>query len=276
MLLASRPSCTAREVFEACCAGVRDAHRKARLAPNAPKVETAAADYTTAADHGSLHAIVAASYEPYGAATVDDFVWLYEQRLVKGGAGRGYYEAIRTGNRDERCALCNAKQASTLDHHLPKTEHPIFAVTPENLLPACRDCNAAKRASLRPTLNMYFDDLGPGAWLRAVIQPTGGIFVPDFELVVQPTWSTALADRAQAHFEILDLRSMYSFEAVRHLVGIRVQLAGLLAAGGAAAVQWHLQEAAASWAANDPNSWQAAIYAACADSTWFCEGGFRG
>ncbi|GCE75634.1 HNH endonuclease [Cellulomonas biazotea] len=276
MLLTTRPSIAARDVFEACCVGIVDAHRKARLVPNSSKIGAAAADYATAAQQGRLQTIVATSYEPYGTATVGDFVWLYDQRLVRSRVGRGYYEAIRTGNRDERCALCNAKQASTLDHHLPKAEHPIFAVTPENLLPACRDCNAAKLASLRPTLNTYFDDLGPGRWLSAVIVIRGGSFVPDFELAVQPTWSPALADRAQAHFEVLRLRTVYSFEASRHLVGIRDQLAGLLDRGGAAAVQLHLQEAAASWAANDPNSWQAAIYEACAASTWFCGGGFRG
>jgi len=239
--------------------------------PNAPKVELAALDYEAAGAAGTIPSITASRYEPYGAATTADFVWLYDNRLVASVPGKVHYRSIRDSN-GGRCALCNVRGASTLDHHLLKTVHPIFAVSPDNLVPSCRDCNTTKLANTVATLNPYFDDLGTGPWLEAIVaRTTPATF--DFKLMPQPAWSADLAARAHAHFELFELARIYAYQADRQVAGIRALLGSLNRDVGPTAVRRHLQESADSWWAAEPNSWEAALYAALSASDWFCDGG---
>jgi len=264
---------SAREVFETCCESIQDALRKGTLSPNASKVELAAHDYSVAGEAGTIQNLDAAAYEPLGSATVADFVWLYDQRLVGSKPGRAYYELLRDANKNGRCALCNVRRAWTLDHHLPKVQYPVFAVTPDNLLPACYDCNKIKLDNQTPTLNTYFDDLGPGPWLKVEVIPADP-WIPEFSLQVQATWSPELTARAQAHFDLFGLQKFYAYQANRQVAGIRHFLEELLASQGMAGVRKHLDGTAESWQISEPNSWEAALYAALAASDWFCSGGF--
>lgn len=264
---------SARAVFDACCQGIESSERKGRLLPSATKVELAADDYAAAGEAGTIEALKAATYEPLEPATVDDFVWLYEQRLVDSVPGRMFYELLRDGNRDGRCALCNAAPAWTLDHHLPKADHPIFAVTPDNLLPACRDCNSKKLKNPTSILNTYFDDLGASPWLQVTLRP-GRPWIPEYSLQIQSTWSSELAERAQEHFNLLKLREFYAYQAIRHASGIRHHLEHLLETEGVLGVRQYLERSGESWNRADPNSWEAALYAGLIASDWFCSGGF--
>lgn len=272
MLLTARPAFSARGVFIACCNGIADADRKARVLPNVGKVEEASAAYAVAGGIGSLHTFVVATYDPLGMATADDFQWLYETRLVRSEPGRKYYRRLRDGN-DERCALCNVRIATTLDHHLPKSTFSVLAVTPDNLLPACAECNHVKLSKTIPTLNTYFDDLGPGSWLKArIIEATP--YIAEFYLDPQTSWPAELAERAHAHFDLFGLQRLYAAQANRQLAGVRQFLAGLHAATGPEGVRLHLEGTATSFAKVEPNGWETAVYAAAAASDWFCDGGF--
>lgn len=273
MLRAKRPTLQASGVFESCCKGIRDTKRKERLQANQDGVDTATRDYESAGNAGKIHDIHAGSYPLQAEATTEDFIWLYDARLVKGAATRVSYLLIRDGNRAGRCALCNVSRAASLDHHLPKAKHPILSCVPDNLLPACLACNHKKLSKDVPTLNPYFDDLGQGRWLRAeVIETSPAVF--SFRIKAQRSWSPELADRAIKHFELLELNETYAFEAARLSAGIRRRLTDLLDAKGTQAVRAHLTGEAESWTHAEPNSWQAALYEAMSESTWYCGGGF--
>lgn len=275
MLVTPRAAFTAQDVFDDICFGISDPQRKKNLKANGPKVQSAAHDYEVAGNQGAIHKILATAYKPYGTAKPVDFIWLYDQRLVTSARGRVYYRSIRDSN-GGRCALCNVRGASTLDHHLPKATHPIFAVTPDNLLPACKDCNSTKLASLTATLNTYFDDLGCGPWLTATVLETTPATI-EFEIDPQPTWTADLTARAEAHFRLFKLADLYAYQAARQIAGIRRLLANLARAMGPTkapdAVRQHLADEAESWREAEPNSWEAALYAALANSDWFCAGG---
>lgn len=275
MLPVLRSTIEASDLFNACCAGIRSAARKDRLVPNAQKVAMASTDYAAAGAAGTIHSLAASTYQPYGEATQDDFVWLYERRLVAHATCRVHYELLRNQNRGGRCALCNVRIAASLDHHLPKTVHPIFAVSPDNLLPACGECNKKKLSSMTPTLNPYFDDLGRGRWLQARVVPLSPAVI-NFFLLPSATWTPELTSRAQAHFELFQLAEVYAHEASRQLSGIRHRLAGLLESQGADGVRDHLLAEAESWTQAEPNSWESALYDALAHSDWFYSGGFSG
>lgn len=272
MIRTPRPNLVTSAVFADCCSSIEDADRKQRLFRNAGRVSAAGTQYSELGLSGRLSSFDASLYEPL-EATQADFDWLYDVRLVKSSPGRRHYRQIRDGN-SGRCALCNVRDATTLDHHLPKSQFPVLAVTPDNLLPACDACNHVKLANTRPILNAYFDELGSSAWLSArVIESTP--YTLEYYVVPDPDWSPTLADRAIGHFDLLELSVLYAKQAVRMLAGMRKAFADLHDAGGATGVRAHVQWLAASYRDAEPNGWEAAILTAAAASDWFCDGGFR-
>lgn len=272
MLRTVRPTVTVRDVFSACCSTIADSNRKIRLSLNSENVETASAAYASAGLSGGLDTLLASVFVPVGMATADDFEWLYEARLVKSRPGRKYYTMLRDAN-NERCALCNVRPATTLDHHLPKSVFPVLVVTPDNLIPACETCNHTKLDTKTPTLNTYFDDLGPEPWLRARIIETTP-YVPEYYIDPQPAWAPELTARAQEHFDLFGLKKLYAAQANRYLAGIRLMLTDLHQQVGKGAVQDHFRDSARSFAAAEPNGWETAICLAAASSDWFCDKGF--
>lgn len=272
MLLTPRPQVSIDEVFNACCRSIRDTALKGRVESNYTKVLNDSVNYSIAGLSGSLRNLNPSMHRPMGSATSDDFEWLYETRLVKCKEGRPFYKGLRDGN-NERCALCNVRPATTLDHHLPKSEFPVLSVTPDNLLPACDTCNRIKLADMTPTLNTYFDDLGPGQWLKVRIIETAP-YTLVYWIQPQPQWSSDMTARAYAHFKLFGLQKLYAAQAIRHLSGLRMTLRKLLRDVGSAGVKQSLEESAASFMNAEPNGWEGAVLSGAASSDWFCSGGF--
>ena len=61
------------------------------------------------------------------------------------------------------CPLCEVNLANTLDHFIPQTNYPLFAVHPRNLIPSCSLCNGHKSDNItdetgkRKFWNAYLD-----------------------------------------------------------------------------------------------------------------------
>lgn len=74
-----------------------------------------------------------------------------------------YLSRLRKSSPDV-CPMCGGFHPTTLDHYLPKTDYPVWAIFSKNLIPAC-GCNMARgdvvkldnRPSVR-VLHPYFDD----------------------------------------------------------------------------------------------------------------------
>ena len=82
-----------------------------------------------------------------GSVTTDEMVSVYDQRMAgKKGPGRHVYDAIKLLPKQGICPFCDHRPVSTLDHLLPKRLFPALAVTPDNLVGACADCNKTKLA----------------------------------------------------------------------------------------------------------------------------------
>jgi hypothetical protein len=166
----------------------------------------------------------------------------------------------------------------TLDHHLPKAKYTVLAVTPNNLVPCCRDCQSSKECAFptkaeEQTLHPYFDDVESETWVCADIVPTAPAA---FQYYAAPPkhWGQLLRDRAAQHFKTFGLAQLYARNAGSHLAGIRTALRTVFDAGGTEALRKHLLEQAESWEVSSKNSWEAAMYRASAASDWFCDGGF--
>lgn len=80
------------------------------------------------------------------------------------------------------CPMCGGFHPTTLDHYLPKTDYPVWAIFSKNLVPAC-GCNmvrgdvvkSAHTHSVR-VLHPYFDDL-----MKHRILTTSITHAPDFK-----------------------------------------------------------------------------------------------
>lgn len=273
------PSQLAREVFELCISKVRNADLKRRLQAVATLVESEAAKLEEAARAGTLHALPQQGVLN-GDVQADEMEKVYTSRMAKADTpGRPVYDALLAAPAYGRCPLCNQRTVSTLDHQLPKTTHSALVVTPLNLVPACKDCNTTKLDKLptfagEVTLHPYFDHVDTVSWLKARVHRTNPVSVGFF---VEPPgdWDAVLADRVSNHFSLFKLGTLYASHAAEELASQQLSLSQLHTSSGAASVQAHLLDQAATRRAAQLNSWQTACYTALAADEWFCDGGFN-
>ena len=272
------PSNDPSTVFLACVDRVRDHDLRARLQSVQPHIAFVSASYREAADLRQFHTIPSEG-NVNGVVTTDEMSDVYKFRMArKHSAGRHIYDSLMAASPLGRCPLCGQGTVSTLDHYLPRTHFPSLAVTPANLIPACKDCNHAK-GEIYPlheneqTLHPYFDDVEDEAWLFAeVIQQSPATL----RFYVQPPvlWNPVLANRVTRHFNIFGLAKTYGSYAGEEIAIIRHNLQGIYVTGGANQVRAHLTERFESALAVHINSWHTASYRALAESAWFCDGGF--
>lgn len=120
--------------------------------------------------------------------------WLYEHRLRTGDGLAIREEILALG--EDGCAYCHNPNAKTLDHLYPKAIFPRLAVTPLNLVPACRDCNEDRSTgSGTVSVNPYFDHWADDdLWLSARLPDPSDPVDVRFAVVVPPSWSQQQVD----------------------------------------------------------------------------------
>lgn len=260
-------------------ANVANAALRQRITDALNVIENEETRYEQCGTATALYQIAAAN-EIQPAVTKADMIWVYDNKLSKDGQpGRPDYDTIRASSQHGLCPLCAERPVATLDHYLAKTTHPVFAVTPLNLLPACSDCNKVKlnRAPATAddqTLHPYFDDVDDAIWLQAMIVAGAP---PTVSFTVQPPdhWPQVKQARVQTHFDTLELAALYGSKAAQELAQISYVLNKVADDAGPDAVRQHLEEQATGRRVPARNSWQAALYTALATSQWFWNGGHR-
>lgn len=279
MIKLEHPDLDAGNIFALCISRVRNPALKTRLASVATNVIQASETFEDLAAQARLYEFVREAVIG-GTVTTSEMEAVYTQRMVpKSAPGRAAYDKLMSLARSGKCPLCAQRDASTLDHHLPKAHYPALAVTPLNLVPWCTDCNKAKLASLptnanEETLHPYFDDIDDDRWLFASVQTTAPASLKFF---ADPPdhWDAVLAARMRLHFETLGLGDLYAAQGADELLNIRHQLRTIHDTGGAATVRSELLSRAESARAVRVNGWRVSAFEAFAVSDWFCDGGFR-
>jgi hypothetical protein len=271
------PKFSAKVVYSACISRIKDQKLKKKLLAIIGDVAKFDTRYRAAGRKAILYKLL--PHDGVGEVTRDQMIKVYTYRMAKKeAAGRFYYDELMASPAQGRCPLCGQGTVTTLDHHLPKTEFPLLVVTPYNLIPACADCNKGKLDSLasnadEQTLHPYFDDIDAAVWLKATVVQSVPAAARFF---VETTALPAnMAKRAEQHFSSFKLGRLYTSHAADEIVGISERLTNLLKVGNAIAVKADLLASASSRAKAKKNSWQAALYAALADSDWYCKGGCK-
>lgn len=278
MIKLAPPALDPGEVFSLCISRVRNPALRLRLASIKADVVEASDSFKDLAALVRLHEFVREAVVG-GDVTTAEMEAVYTQRMVpKTAPGRDAYDTLMSLARSGKCPLCGQRDASTLDHHLPKAHYPVLAVTPLNLIPSCKDCNKAKLTHLpanasEETLHPYFDDIDGNRWLSASVQTTAPASLKFF---VDPPaqWDAVLSARMLLHFETLGLGDLYAAQGADELLNIRHQLQTIHDAGGAAMVRSELAARANSARAARVNGWRVSAFEAFAASDWFCGGGF--
>jgi len=273
-----RPQLDAQTVYAQCISRVRLIELRNRLIAITPDVVSAADDYEIHAEVASLHALIPTN-GVNGVVTTEEMLAVYDQRMAgKTGPGRVFYDQLKMLPAGDRCPFCDQRNVSTLDHFLPKARFPVLAVTPDNLVGACMECNKGKttfvpNAPEAVYIHPYFDDLGDATWLTAAVieqDPCGFTFS-----VFRPAhWDDLTHARVQNQFQALALGRLYATEAARELANIRYNLEMHYDVTGAVGVRDELKRQWNSRRANRTNSWQTAFYRAVSESDWFCGGGY--
>ncbi|MET7889990.1 hypothetical protein [Streptomyces mirabilis] len=244
------PGHTARDTYRVCISRIRDGVVQQRLAALEDDAVDAAASFDRAVRATSLHALDPMVFAPGDQEDHNELLKNYTQRMAKVGTpGRPIYDELRTA--PPRCPLCDHREVTTLDHHLPKSAFALLSVAPTNLVPACSDCNKMKNDTApgcaeEETIHPYFDNLGDVQWLSAQVIEQAPAFLR-FWVNTPPTWADLLAARVRYHFDVFGLAALYGAQASTLLAGIRGAVRRQLETGGAEAVCAFLEDLAGSW-----------------------------
>lgn len=274
-----RPDIDTGMTFDQCTGIIKNPILRCRMKGIRQDILDRSDQYNAHAEIEELHLIMAHE------AGVGDVAGLdlkknYTARMArKGVPARPVYDALKILPANNRCPFCNYGPVETLDHILPKTQYPAFAVKPTNLVGCCDRCNRLKSAAV-PTgpgdlyLHPYFDHVDHANWLKAELihsTPTVAKFYVDAPEELSPDQLS----RINTQFAGLGLAGLYSDAAADEIVDIAEMLEELLVEGGADAVKAHLARQHKSRLAAGQNSWRSALYQALSRSDWYCNGGFR-
>lgn len=271
------PTFEVKDAVEQCAAGITIASRSQALLGALPNFQAAEATYKALAATGHLFQIPT-SDQVTPLLSGELMGTIYKSHFVRTGSpSRALYEAIRFAPPYGLCPMCGQRIVASVDHYLPQSLHPIFNLTPANLVPACSDCNKGKLAKFaqsaeEQTLHPYFDDLGNERWLVVDVRETAP---PSIAYRVQPPagWTPVLTARVLHHFNVMGLAELYAAQAASELADISFNLGELAKSGGPASVRTHLHGEFASRHARDANSWKTALYDGLWASDWFCTHG---
>lgn len=272
------PGFSTPEVFDICIDGAQEGDRKHRIRSVRQAVLDHAEEYLSRTHPNRLDQIDV-DFCPDELTSGSDLTWVYTNRLVASTRGREVYDKILASATGSICPLCGVKPADTIDHYLPKEHYPIFSVTPQNLVPACRVCNTHKAAKYPRSPNElfihpYFDEIDDHKWLHAVVIE-GGSKGLDFSINEVEAWDETMRLRVAHHMGNLKLVEAYSFEASFIRSDINYRLNILHQDIGAVGVRNYLLEEEVSRRNHHLNSCRAVAYSAWANSLWFCDGGFN-
>lgn len=127
-----------------------------------------------------------------------------------------------------KCQYCGINKPKTIDHYLPISLYPEFAVLAINLLPCCNECNKKKdnywkADSFRGILNFYVDNIPDEQFLTASISVQNDLplttFTHDFSSIEED-----LSNIIRAHFNRLELFDRYDEESAEEISEISRQL----------------------------------------------------
>lgn len=272
MINLNKPNVDMDLLANICIDSMNNGDRKNRLQASKSEISQSVVEYDDCACNGQLYTIREHDVLKNGA-TKDDMKYLYECRFVQ-GPGRDFYNAIMLLAPNKKCPYCGHRDATTLDHYMPKSKYPTYAITSTNLIPSCGVCNHIKNDTPffrreDEVIHPYFDDFAAkDKWLYArVIE--GDAIGFTFFVNAPDTWSKEKIDRITYHFRVFELNKLYQLNAADEFVPCFGRVKRIYKRGGKKAAVEELKDDIKDRDELRKNTWQAAMYKALIDSEWF-------
>lgn len=274
-----KPVKKSSEILLLCTSRIRNQDLKSRLEACGEVLDQADKVYEERAGLTKLH-LIQSELIVNGDVSREEMEKVYTNRLAKkDGPGRSYYNKVYSSTTNNKCPLCGHRVVTTLDHHLPKSKFPIYAISPVNLVPSCYDCNTVKlthvsKTSLEEPLHPYFDNFEDKMWLLAEVVETKPACIKFY--ASQPNgMSDDEFERVKHHIKLLKLHSLYASNSAQELMNINYYITELHNSGGTKEVKNHLEKCFQSCKRVHLNSWETAFYYALSNSIWYYSGGYE-
>lgn len=270
-----QPTFAVGAVAPACAKAIANESLAGRLAAVITELVSAETAFIADAPKGALFKTAPATHVG-GQVSVTEMTSIYDDIFARKGSSvrKLFYDIIKMAPPHRICPYCAHRTVGSLDHYLAKAKHPVLALTPANLVPACNDCNRAKSSKNPASANKqwihpYFENVDDQVWLKAEIEqgsPPGVVFRVD----PPAAWPDVTNARVLNQFKELELGALYSSQAAALIADLSLQLNRLRERAGPDAVKAHLEETALSHRRVRNNSWQIAALTAMSQSAYFC------
>ena len=250
----------AEEIFEECVSAYRDKTKVATLLKCKDLVRLDSELYDKVIP-GKIEQFQQSSL-PDDVAKID-IIKVYTNKFVaEKSPGRKYYNIIREQAKLNICPICGIRPVKNLDHYLPKAKYPTLSVTPNNLIPSCRDCNMDKRDSAscdsqNIPVHLYFDDIPNEPWLYVTVGDNLEIL---YYISCPKTVDKGVRKRLEKHLEFYDLHELYSSHASSQIADSINMWKKVMFQSGEQALKLSLEDECESAEKNDLNSWKSALY----------------
>lgn len=262
-----KPTLRAKDIVLACAQSYRAETRngiRSKLINAADLIQDESQRYDEALSEKNM-----SHFEPHetvnGTISADDMCDVYDNKLVKVSAIRNkYYDKLLATATTGKCPICGIGHVSNLDHYLAKTIYPIYAVTPYNLTPICRECNFEKLDSDieqdRAPLHPYYDDVDSIEWLEAKLTIVNGSIAAEYSvspLIAQIDFD--LFRRLTLHMKMYGLKEAYSVQASTEISENSYLWKRKIREWGEEEFRQYLQECLVSREQSQRNTWNTAL-----------------
>jgi hypothetical protein len=263
----AKPKTSAQDVFRSCASGIDSDATRNRVLSEYSTFAAAELQYELAGMKSNLSSIYADSNL---SLALGEDLWkkLYTQYMVpEGKPARRYYDEVLVAA-NGKCPLCTIGHVASLDHYLPKSQHPIYSVLISNLVPACESCNRLKGSYIAKTpalqtFHPYFeqDHFYEEQWISAKLKNTDPLTVIFFA-APPSNWSAVDQSRAKAHFSEFKLAKKFGIEAASEISVVDDLLRSQAPPLDRDGLVSHLRQVAISVAraSNIVNHWKAILY----------------
>lgn len=248
------------DIFEKCVNGYRDAEKRQKLLSCKSLIQIDSKSFDEYIPHRANE--FSQSTVPNDVSNADISSVYTEKFAVQNGPGRKYYNAIMKQAERGICPICGIRIAYTLDHYLPKSKVPTLSVTPNNLIPACRDCNMDKRADLsyNPVdmpVHLYYDIIPNEPWLFVKLKDNLEVI---YYISCPDSWELGMRSRLEKHLDFYNLHILYSSHAAQEIADRTMSWKILANKAGFEQLKASIECECQSIESNDINSWKAALY----------------
>lgn len=253
------------EIIKDCSSSYRDQDLREKFLDSTEFITKKSVEYKEVAENGNwediaIHDMVNESI------TTHEMVALYTKKFAGHPATKDkYYNKILALAESGKCPICGIGQVSTLDHYLAKTLYPTYAVTPDNLIPTCKDCNFSKHDSPVSSINdaplhPYFEDIDKIVWLCADLSVVDGILVAKYyvntEIAVD---DDLLYKRICKHLKLYKLQQAYTVQASTEISENMEMWKNVYSKGGKDGILKYFSECLTSYELVQKNTWKTAL-----------------